>query len=119
MIRTRMELQLVMSPKESNSTRCSPQTLRSAERTSEEPDEQNPTPETLGGGPRIGTPEEAIHCLHALIREARALREGFRRLSEGEEFGQPSARRPLRFGQTALDHAAAVFARLANLLESN
>ncbi|MBI4164616.1 MAG: hypothetical protein HY508_02650 [Acidobacteria bacterium] len=117
MIGTRMELQLVMSPKESVSSRRPPQRPCSTKATGEETGKQSPAPKTPGGEATIGTPEEAIQGLRALGREARALREGLNRLSKGKEFQQPSARRHLHYGQTALDDAAAIFEFLASKLE--
>lgn len=105
------------TPDESEPTRPTPSAPRSAnDGTSPEPDEQGAPP---GEAPDIRTPEEAIQGLRALSREALTLREGLGRLLEGELSGAPSARRHLRLGQAALDHAAAVFELLATLLESD
>ena len=116
MLRSSIEFQLMMTPDENDSA-CHPlEAVRHGTETNEELDQQKPTP---GGDPGIRTAENAIRGLRSLGREARALRDGLSRLSEGEEFGHPSARRHLRFGQSALEHGAAVFELLANLLESD
>jgi hypothetical protein len=105
----------MMTSDESDPARDPPNAPRSAEATCEKTNQQRAG---LGGGPSIWTPEEAIHGLQALSREARALQAGLRRLSAGKEFKQSPARQHLLVGQKALEHAAAVFETVASLLES-
>lgn len=118
-IRNDMEFQVMMLPPNDDASRPIPLPVRPAQGAREGLDGNgallSPLPENL----EIKTPEEAIQALRALSREALTLREGLGRLLEGELSGAPSARRHLRFGQAAIEHAAAVFELLAALLESD